>query len=441
LLQNHEIPYTTPATQAIPPKTDLPQVTPRKIPQEIASSLLQLPQMPTPKEPALLRQIKPIPAALAEKVEESHTTNPHYSSFTDSHALPIEELQRPAKRKKKQPITTQTKLMFCAVIIVFVSLFSVWKVLKKQKNGKPKGTSVQMANVLDHPSIPPEINGVVEKTLDGTEIKKSSLASPSIEEQSADSKKSEPNVTPMPELQSAKTTRMIERFLKANEFQDRKPSVHTEQPEDFLLETFVNKKWPLSTWALETIEPFPAERKIIYRYHVSFADNLQGFPADALVVVNQLGSNLPKIELDPLFDTIGGRLREYESSPSKGDPKLYGMPDETGAIPYYENASLKDSQDFYCVVNAREKCYPISPIPNPEKKSTLNLRAYLEGSEIAVAYVNEKSKVRESFANRVNGVGWNQSTPMKITLKWNVKEDRYKPYLEVIDIKSMDWSR
>jgi hypothetical protein len=234
---------------------------------------------------------------------------------------------------------------------------------------------------------------------------------------------------------------MVELFLKAKDYSQRKPLVRTQFSEDFILTSFANQKWPLSTVILESIDPYPAERKITYRYHVDFGENAAGFPLEALILVNQTGSNPPKIELDPLFDTIGGRLREFAKSPFSDETKIFGIPDDSAEIPYIEPSSLKDSQDFYCVVNAREKAYQsTNPIPNSEKKSTFNLRAYADGKEIAVAYASERSNVRQSFANRVNGLGWNQSKPMKLTLKWNLKEDPRKPYIEVIAIKSIGWS-
>ena len=443
---------TSPEAQAIsaprvnPAPSELPKVEPRKTPLMRGNSLIQLPQMPVSRdvshelahdEP----EIEPTPAIHSHKVDPSDTSTPHYSTFTESHAIPIEQIQRPSSRKKKKPLTSQTKFMLIACFAAIAFILAVTKELKNRKSGKSNGNAARTANVTNEPSKIKLTNETVEDALDGNHDQNHSAAVVEAEDDSSNSNIPDTDVIKTPELQSAKNTKMVAQFLKAKDYSERRSFVRTRISEEDILNSFANKKWPLSEASLEPIDINPAENKITYRFHVNFGINGYGFPEDVLIMVNQLGSNPAKIELDPLFDTIGGRLRQFAESPYSTDTKTYGIEGDRSEAMFLNHSSLKESQDFYCVVNAREKSYEATaPIPNIDKKCTFNLRAYTDGKEIAVAYAKEKSKVREAFANQFNGLGWNKSRPMRLTLKWNVEEDPEKPYIEVIAIKSIDWN-
>jgi hypothetical protein len=428
-----------PPTRNIPAHSELPQIESRRPIHVTGHSLQRLSQMPITRDLAYEPTVNPIPESSPVAEDLPDTSAPHYGTFTDSHAIPIEQIQRPSSRKKKKPVAKPTKIMFLACFVVLAFIAAVAYQLKNQKSDKPSGTKKQqMADVSKDPSSIQQNNDTIENILDGTEDQKKSTA---IAEDDPSKNNEDLETDPRPNSQSAKYTKMVEQFLKAADYSERKSFVATKLPEDVILESFANKKWPHSTVYLEPIEIDDKERKTTYRFHVNFSENAAGFPSDALIVVNQVGSNPAKIALDPLIDTIGGNLHQFAQSPFLGDNKLYGIQDDTEENPFVEPSSLKDSQDFYCVVNAREKSYETTkPVPGIEKKCTFNLRAYSDGKEIAVAYANEKSNVREAFANRTSGLSWNNSKPMRLTLKWNIKEDPKKPFIEVIAIKSIGWS-
>lgn len=210
-------------------------------------------------------------------------------------------------------------------------------------------------------------------------------------------------------------SRVVEQFLSATSFNERMLYVHTHLSQEDLQRGILNYKWPTAHYIPGSQIPHPAERLIEFYYEVSFGENSVGFPRKATLLVHKRANEEPKVILEPLLDTVGGRLRQFAKEPSIAP------------------------QDFYVIMDARSKCFDDN-VPGADKKSTFYLRAHITGPDIATAYANDVSETRKEFDNPLTGLKWKNPMPVIVTLQWNIKEDHSRPFLEVIQIKAKSWN-
>lgn len=225
----------------------------------------------------------------------------------------------------------------------------------------------------------------------------------------------EPAAVELPPQAGAIARRMVEQFLAATTFDERMIYVLTKKTPSELQNSFLSRKWPTAQITPGAQIPHPAERLTEFYFEVRFGENSVGFPRETTILVHQRGDEEPKIILEPMLDTVGGRLRDFAKEPSS------------------------KPQDFYVIMDARVRCFD-DKIPNADKKCTFFLRAHISGMDIATAYATDISQIRKQFDDPLAGFKWKKPMPVVVTLQWNTTEDYTRPFIEVIDIKAKNWN-
>ena len=133
------------------------------------------------------------------------------------------------------------------------------------------------------------------------------------------------------------------------------------------------------------------------------------------VVVRKRGENAPKILIVPLLDLAGGKLDEFVAKPMEGQ------------------------RTFRAVIEAMPRCFELG-IPGAEKKFTYKLSSCNRPSEIARAYASKHSPLAEQLYSPGSGIGWGRRIQATIVLEWNTSEDPEQPYIEMREIKALDWN-
>ena len=262
-----------------------------------------------------------------------------------------------------------------------------------------------------------------EETLEPVEI-------PSVPKQNTAKKATEPDKTvaeaidplipnadavDQPTDAGAAVGKLVEDFVAAKNLEQRLPLIHTRKSQSELENTIMNKPWPRARISAETLIRHTAERLIEYYFEVHFDNNSMGFPEKATILVQTRAEEAPKVLLEPLLDTIGGRLAQYAKTPTE------------------------EPRDFYVIMDARVKCSD-NAIPNARKKSTFFLRSHNTSENLATAYANEQSAPCKAFDNPLEGLKWKNPMPAIVTLQWNTTEDDKRPFLEVLVIKAKNWN-
>jgi hypothetical protein len=207
---------------------------------------------------------------------------------------------------------------------------------------------------------------------------------------------------------------VIKRFLTTDDFEERLSYVITHLSGEELQNGLLSQKWPSAEYTLTAQIPRTSERLTEFYYEVRFGDNTVGFPTVATLLLIKRADEAAKVILDPLLDTVGGRLRAYAIDPTS-KPK-----------------------DFYVIMDARVKCTD-DTIPNGDQKCMFYLRSHTTGQNIATAFAHQNSPTHQKFDNPLSGLKWKNPMPVVLTLQWNTSEDDARPFLEVIDIKSQNW--
>lgn len=225
----------------------------------------------------------------------------------------------------------------------------------------------------------------------------------------------EPSTPELPPQAGAVARRMVEQFLAATTFDERILYVLTKKSPMELQNTILSGKWPTAQITPGAQIPHPSERLTEFYFEVRFGENSMGFPREATILVHQRDDEEPKIILEPLLDTVGGRLRAFAKEPSSRP------------------------QDFYVIMDARSRCFD-DKIPASDKKCSFFFRSHTTGVDIATAYASQVSQIRKEFDNPLAGFKWKNPMPVVVTLQWNTTEDYTRPYIEVIEIRAKNWN-
>jgi hypothetical protein len=180
-------------------------------------------------------------------------------------------------------------------------------------------------------------------------------------------------------------------------------------------------------------------------------------PFTSLVIVRKRAGQKARVLIDPVLDLLGGRLAAFAAEPSD------------------------EPQTFRAVIEAMPRCFE-EGVPNPDDKITYKLSSSTHGGEIARAYASKMSPLAEMLYSPDSALRWGKRVPATVTLRWNREEapgsstppvapeqpdveedgpgeeqpatgdepaveatptpeaDPGQPYLELIEIKSLDWS-
>lgn len=383
--------------RTVPPLSSLPAI-PRTLPAGSPSA-----------HPVSARPIPPLHEA---------KPRPAISSDLSTSAQPVAPtIIRPRKTEPYRPLSKKYAFLrilipMCAVSILAVGYWQISTILQKHRDTpqrKAVATPGRLPSSTRTVATPPNRSTTPSITPPTTP---SSRSTPVAETQVPTATTPDDQTPPPSGLLAGQ---IMEKFLAAPGLAERLPYLASSKTPDELSTTFLARPWPIAQLTPGAQIPHPAEGLIEYYYEVRFGENSFGFPRLATFLLHQHGNEPPKILVDPLLDTIGGRLQDFAANPVDGP------------------------QDFFVIMDARVKCFD-HKIPNADKKCTFFLRSHIQGKDIVTAYANEQSAVRKEFDDPLGGLRWKNPIPVILTLQWNTQEDIARPFIEVIGIKAKSWN-
>ncbi|MGB6223395.1 hypothetical protein [Haloferula sp.] len=158
----------------------------------------------------------------------------------------------------------------------------------------------------------------------------------------------------------------------------------------------------------------PVENLGDFPFRVSFQGG-EGSIVEYTVLVRQRADLEPKVVVGPFLDLVGGRLERFASTPTEG------------------------AQTFNVIMEAMPRCFEEN-IPNPSKKFTYKLSGSNVGRAIARAYASLNSSLAEQLWTPDSRIRWGKRIRATVTLQWNTREDPSQPYIELMEIKGLDWN-
>lgn len=217
-----------------------------------------------------------------------------------------------------------------------------------------------------------------------------------------------------PKFPSQSATEMLEKFLAAKTLAERLPMMETHTPEAELAKSCLAGPLPTSKIEIYAQESNAIEQVVDFYHNVDFdAGNNRTNPHT--ILVRKRGSADLKIVVDPFLDSYGGRLALYAKTPS-------------------EKAGI-----FEVTISAVASCYDVR-VPNHEKKLTLKLLPRDNAKEIALAYFGRQSKIGLMLEDGTYSLSYGKAKACTVMLRWNTEDKPDMPYLEAIDLKSLDWN-
>ena len=207
----------------------------------------------------------------------------------------------------------------------------------------------------------------------------------------------------------------LEKFLTAKSLPDRLPLLETKTTEPELAKTCLSGSLPASSNIVpEFRETNVVEQVIDYYFSVDF-DAGANRVAPNTILVRKRGNEDPKIVADPFLDSYGGRLAAYAKTPS-------------------EKAGI-----FQVIIYAVASCNDEN-VPNREKKLTLKLLPKEDTKELARAYFGRQSRIGRMLEDGTYSISFGKARACTVMLRWNTEDRPDTPYLEAIDLKTLDWN-
>ena len=208
---------------------------------------------------------------------------------------------------------------------------------------------------------------------------------------------------------------VLEKFLAAKTLAERLPMIETQTPEAELAKSCLAGPLPAtSRIEIDAQESNAVEQVVDFYHNVDFdADDKPINPQT--ILVRTRGTGGPKVVVDPFLDSFGGRLAAYAKTPS----------DKAGV--------------FQVTISAVASCND-EHVPNREKKLTLKLLPRDNTKEIARAYFGRQSKIGKMLEDGTYSLSYGKAKACTVMLRWNVEDKPDMPYLEAIDLKTLDWN-
>lgn len=209
---------------------------------------------------------------------------------------------------------------------------------------------------------------------------------------------------------------VLDSFLAGKDAASRVGLVEPAATEEELAATLLKGPLPEIARILPDLPQRDAvEQFTDYPYRVSFfLEN--GRNVDFTVVVRQRGEQSPKIFLPAFLDLAGGRLSAFAKEPNTSDPVT-----------------------FHVILDPLSVCHDEN-VPGAERKITFKLLPSMFGKEIARAYVSSGSRFAQMVGDPNSSLRWGVRMRATITVQWNHTEDPQKPYLELMNISSLNWN-
>lgn len=220
----------------------------------------------------------------------------------------------------------------------------------------------------------------------------------------------------VPQLTGTTAMEMVEKFLSAQNLDEREPLIETRTPIAALQDSILAKPFPANpTVTPDFQETNPTNGATDFYFNVDFAND-SGKPSKQVLLVRGTTDGPPKIIVDPFLDTYGGRLMAFASKPT-----------ETTAT-------------FQLVISAVAQTTADRNVPNHENKLRLKLMPRDNEKEITSAYFTKLSKLGQMLVTEGSGFRYGQPRAARVNLRWNKEEDPTNPFLEVTDIKEFRWN-
>ena len=211
------------------------------------------------------------------------------------------------------------------------------------------------------------------------------------------------------------SVKVLEQFLAAKSLAERLPLMEVHTPEAELAQSVLAGPRPANRgFVTDLVDRNAVEQVMDVYYNVDFvtADNR---PDPQTILVRTRSSGEPKVVADPFLDSFGGRLAAYAKTPT-----------DKGGV-------------FEVIVSAFASCND-ERVPNKEKKLTLKLLAREDGKEIARAYFGRQSRICRMLEDGTYSLSYAKAKACTVLLRWNLEDRPSTPYLEALDIKTLDWN-
>jgi hypothetical protein len=201
---------------------------------------------------------------------------------------------------------------------------------------------------------------------------------------------------------------VLGKFLAARSLGERLPFIETQTPEEELVSGLLAKPLAYATSFRSREVRF---NKLEGASDVIFAVPLgsdSAAPDVHLIVVRTRGTREPKVLIDPFLDGYGGRLAEFAAYPVEGERTFRGI------------MTVFD----FCTDET---------VPEHQGKFTVKLSSHPGGKDTAKAYFSANSPLAAKFPGSLT---YGRSMGATVVLRW-VRGER--PFIEVVDIKSLSW--
>jgi hypothetical protein len=207
----------------------------------------------------------------------------------------------------------------------------------------------------------------------------------------------------------------LEKFLAAKTLAERLPMMETQTPEAELANSCLAGTLPSTIkYQIYAQESNPVEQVVDFYHNVDF-DTGNNRTNPHTILVRKRGTSEPKVVADPFLDSYGGRLAAYIKTPT-------------------EKAGV-----FEVIISAVASCYN-TKVPHHEKKLTLKLLPQDNAKEIAEAYFGRQSRIGRMLEDGTYSLSYGKAKACTVMLRWNMEDDPQAPYLEALDLKSLDWN-
>jgi hypothetical protein len=207
----------------------------------------------------------------------------------------------------------------------------------------------------------------------------------------------------------------LNRFLTASSLDERLELIDPLLPAEQLQDTILSRPLPDVIGVTPETPSFdPIEKISNFPFRVSFQGG-EGSISEYTILVRYRADLPPKIVIEPFLDLVGGRLARFAATPTSG------------------------AQTFRAVIEAMPRCFEEN-IPSPDKKFTYKLTACDVGRATARAYASRYSSLAEDLFTPDSKIRWGKRVRATITLEWNTTEDPTQPYIELLEIKGLDWN-
>ena len=209
---------------------------------------------------------------------------------------------------------------------------------------------------------------------------------------------------------------VLDTFLKAKDAASRTGLVEPATTAEVLGATLLKGPLPEVAQILPDLPQHDAiEQSTDYPYRVSFFLK-NGRNVDFAILVRQRGNQSPKVFLPAFLDLAGGRLSAFAKEPNTSDPTT-----------------------FHVILDPLSVCHDEN-VPGAERKITFKLLPSMFGKEITRAYVSSGSRFAQMVGDPNSSLRWGVRMRATITVQWNHTEDPQKPFLELMNISSLNWN-